>query len=65
MAIRLMNNGAKTAPFTLFVNPPFEPHPTANPEEIHRYSREMLTIHKKIAEKEIIDTMRQFDDSME
>ena len=62
MAIRLMNEGRKSDPFTLFVNPPHTPHPTANPDEILRYSREMLTIHKKDAEREIISLMRQYSD---
>ena len=63
MAIRLMNEGRKSDPFTLFVNPPHDPHPKANPEEIIRYSRETLTIHKKLAEREIISLMNQFDDT--
>lgn len=63
MAIRLMNEGRKSDPFTLFVNPPYNPHPTANPDEIVRYSRETLTIHKKVAEREIVSLMRQYDDN--
>ena len=63
MAIRLMSDGRKSDPFTLFVNPPSKPHPTANPEEIQRYSREMLSIDKKVAEKEIIELMKKYDDN--
>lgn len=63
MAIRLMNEGRKSDPFTLFVNPPYDPHPTANPDEIIRYSRETLTIHKKLAEKEIISLMNLYNDN--
>lgn len=62
MAIRLMNNGRKSDPFTLFVNPPPKPHETANPKEIARYSREMLSLPKKVAELEIIQTMRKYSD---
>ena len=63
MAIRLMNNGRKSDPFTLFVNPPPKPHPTSNPKEIARYSREMLSIPKKEAEIEIIQTMRRYEEN--
>lgn len=62
MAIRLMNNGRKSDPFTLFVNPPPKPHETANPKEIARYSREMLSLPKKVAEIEIIQTMKKYEE---
>lgn len=62
MCIRLMNDSKKSDPFTLFVNPPHTPHSTSNPDEIKRYSKELLTMTRQDAQKEIMHNMIEYEE---